>query len=143
MLNFLVHLFWCFLAVVLIFVSIVGGYVIYLMISDLFFSKTKAGTHNDGVSKSTEATAIRPDDKTSFTLLAYLNEHHSPLHSVRYDDHLFSSLDMDSLDIQSMLRYMSEAYDVELPIVDLFSRYGADPTVYQVLCFISRQRQSL
>ena len=152
MLQFLISAFWFVMAIALLFGLGCVAYVAYLILSDIFLPKAATSTSPATVPEDATAEDIQtPTDATqelitptpiNDTLLAYLNEHHSPLAPVTYQDHLFSTLDMDSLDIQAMLRYISEAYGVELPIVDLFGRYGADPTVYQVLCYIGRQRQA-
>lgn len=152
MLTFLVKTFWFLRAVGLLFVLAIAAYTLCLILSDVIMSRAKAKLNNADCADTTESLSKYDTANTSQvdlgfnppltdTLLEYLNEHHSPLHPVRYDDHLFSSLDMDSLDIQALLRYLSDIYHVELPIVDLFGRYGADPTVYQVLCYVSRQCQ--
>lgn len=122
-----------FCAIIFILVFAVAAYGLYLYVSGIF-------AHDEKTVASGEETRL--ETSVNDTLLAYIDDHHSPLSPVRFDDHLFATLGMDSLDVAEMLRFMSNVYDVELPIVDLFGRYGSDPTVYQVLCYISRQRHA-
>lgn len=129
MLSFILTLFYIAIGVIFLYVLIVGSYVAYLMLSDLI---------NPAYDDQPEASNS-PSTSVTDAVLNYLDDCHSPLAPVKYDDRLFSTLGMDGIDIQAFLRTMSERFNVELSSVELFSKCGADPTVYNVLRFIGNK----
>lgn len=78
-------------------------------------------------------------DELRNSILELINDMYSPFYPARLNDHIYTDLDIDSLDILDLLFDIEQICGAKLPASGLYEKYGKDPTVAQLISYVRQQ----